>query len=158
MTYTGILPRILHSGAGASARIPQILASLGCQRLLIITGRMMVQLGYAKRIRSALAEAGLPCDVFADTLPEPTVAAIQSGVAKAAMAVWSKSLSNQLGKYSVTVNALQPGLLDTAQIRRLFPATLARSTPRRTSRSATSANPRTLPIWRPSWYPRGRAT
>lgn len=42
-------------------------------------------------------------------------------VAKAAMAVWSKGLSNQLGKYGVTVNALQPGLLDTAQIRRLFP-------------------------------------
>ncbi|CAD1791593.1 SDR family oxidoreductase [Xanthomonas euroxanthea] len=42
-------------------------------------------------------------------------------VAKAAMAVWSKGLSSQLGKHGVTVNSLQPGLLDTAQIRRLFP-------------------------------------
>ena len=32
MTYTSILPRILQTGAGASAQIPQILASLGCQR------------------------------------------------------------------------------------------------------------------------------
>ncbi|WP_267401380.1 iron-containing alcohol dehydrogenase [Pseudomonas sp. GM_Psu_2] len=83
MTYTSILPRILQTGAGASPQIPQILASLGCQRPLIITDRMMVQLGYAERICSALAEAGLPCDVFADTVPEPTVASIQSGVATA---------------------------------------------------------------------------
>ncbi len=83
MTYTSALPRILQTGAGASAQFPQILASLGCQRPLIITDGMMVQLGYAERIRSALAEAGLPCDVFADTVPEPTVASIQSGVATA---------------------------------------------------------------------------
>lgn len=83
MTYTSALPRILQTGAGASAQFPQILASLGCQRPLIITDGMMVQLGYAERIRSALAEAGLPCDVFADTVPESTVASIQSGVATA---------------------------------------------------------------------------
>lgn len=83
MTYTSTLPSILQTGAGASEQIPQILASLGCQRPLIITDRMMAQLGYAERIRSALAEAGLPCDAFADTVPEPTVASIQSGVATA---------------------------------------------------------------------------
>ncbi len=44
-----------------------------------------------------------------------------SAVSKAAVAVWSKGLSEQLGKYGITINCLQPGLLDTAQIRRLFP-------------------------------------
>lgn len=44
-----------------------------------------------------------------------------SAVAKAGLVVWSKGLSNQLGKYGITVNALQPGLIDTAQIRRLYP-------------------------------------
>lgn len=44
-----------------------------------------------------------------------------SAVSKAAIAVWSKGLSEQLGTYGITINCLQPGLLDTAQIRRLFP-------------------------------------
>lgn len=44
-----------------------------------------------------------------------------SAVSKAAVAVWSKGLSEQLGQYGITINCLQPGLLDTAQIRRLFP-------------------------------------
>ena len=83
MTYTSALPRILQTGASASAQFPQILASLGCQRPLIITDGMMVQLGYADRLRSALAEAGLPRDVFAEPVPEPTVASVQSGVATA---------------------------------------------------------------------------
>ena len=51
---------------------------------------------------------------------EPTQVNV-SAVSKAAIAVWSKGLSRQVGEYGITVNCLQPGLLDTAQIRRLFP-------------------------------------
>jgi len=50
MTYNSILPRILQTGAGASQQIHQVLASLGCHKPLIITDRMMVELGYAGRI------------------------------------------------------------------------------------------------------------
>jgi 3-oxoacyl-[acyl-carrier protein] reductase len=42
-------------------------------------------------------------------------------VAKAGLVVWSKGLSEQLGQHGVTVNCVQPGLIDTAQIRRLYP-------------------------------------
>ena len=42
-------------------------------------------------------------------------------VAKAGLVVWSKGLSEQLGPHGVTVNCVQPGLIDTAQIRRLYP-------------------------------------
>lgn len=44
-----------------------------------------------------------------------------SAVAKAAITVWSKQLSGQLGKYGIRVNCLQPGLIDTENIRRFFP-------------------------------------
>ncbi|MEC5144024.1 SDR family oxidoreductase [Chitinophaga sp. 212800010-3] len=44
-----------------------------------------------------------------------------SAVAKAATAVWAKQLSVQLGKYGIRVNSLQPGLIDTNNIRRFFP-------------------------------------
>jgi len=80
MTYNSILPRILHTGAGASQHVHQVLASLGCRKPLIITDRMMVDLGYAGRISAALAEHGIEVDVFSDTVPEPTVASIQAGV------------------------------------------------------------------------------
>lgn len=43
-----------------------------------------------------------------------------SAVAKAAIVVWSKQLSGQLGKYGIRVNSLQPGLIDTENIRRFF--------------------------------------
>jgi alcohol dehydrogenase class IV len=83
MAYVSILPRILQSGAGASQQVPQILSGLCCVRPLIITDRMMVELGYAGRIQQVLADAGSQADVFSDTVPEPTVASIQAGVAAA---------------------------------------------------------------------------
>lgn len=45
-----------------------------------------------------------------------------SAVAKAAVVVWSKQLAGQLGQYGVRVNCLQPGLIDTENIRRFFTA------------------------------------
>ena len=75
-----ILPRILQIGAGASAELAAVLASLNCQRPLIVTDAMMVQLGYVQRICDQLASAGIKSDVFDQTMPEPTVASIQAGV------------------------------------------------------------------------------
>ncbi len=80
MTNQVILPRIMQLGAGASEAIPNVLSSLGCSRPLLITDKMMVQLGYATRIQDTLATSGLKADIFADTVPEPTVASIQAGV------------------------------------------------------------------------------
>ena len=83
MTNQVILPRIMQLGAGASEAIPNVLSCLGCSRPLLITDKMMVQLGYAARIQDTLAASGLKADIFADTVPEPTVASIQAGVAMA---------------------------------------------------------------------------
>ncbi|MBT8767072.1 iron-containing alcohol dehydrogenase [Metapseudomonas boanensis] len=83
MTNQVILPRIMQLGAGASEAIPNVLGSLGCSRPLLITDKMMVQLGYAARIQDTLAASGLRADIFADTVPEPTVDSIRAGVEKA---------------------------------------------------------------------------
>jgi len=45
-----------------------------------------------------------------------------SAVAKASITMWSKQLSAQLGKHGIRINCLQPGLLDTANVRRIFTA------------------------------------
>ncbi|ADZ91593.1 iron-containing alcohol dehydrogenase [Marinomonas mediterranea] len=77
-----ILPRMLQVGENASHATPTVLASLGCSRPLIITDKMMVQLGYAANVQAVLAEQGMQADIFDDTVPEPTVASIQAGVTK----------------------------------------------------------------------------
>ncbi|MGB0665074.1 MAG: iron-containing alcohol dehydrogenase [Pontibacterium sp.] len=83
MSTQVILPRIMHVGEDACMEMPKVLASLGCQYPLIITDKVMVSLGYAETIRANLEEHGIPCDVFDDTVPEPTVQSIQAGAKKA---------------------------------------------------------------------------
>ncbi|WP_067861852.1 iron-containing alcohol dehydrogenase [Neptuniibacter marinus] len=75
-----ILPRIMQIGEGASKELPNILTSLNCKRPLIITDKMMVELGYTGTITENLANHMMFADVFDDTVPEPTVASIQAGV------------------------------------------------------------------------------
>ena len=77
-----ILPRILQVGDGASNEAGSILNSLNCQRPLIVTDAMMVQLGYVASLQESLEAASISSDVFQDTVPEPTVSSIQAGVDK----------------------------------------------------------------------------
>ncbi|ETN92789.1 Lactaldehyde reductase [Gammaproteobacteria bacterium MOLA455] len=80
MSVQIILPRILQVGAGASQQAGSIVNALECQRPLIVTDKMMVQLGYVARIQESLTALGIHSDVFDDTVPEPTVSSIQAGV------------------------------------------------------------------------------
>ncbi|MDB9970279.1 iron-containing alcohol dehydrogenase [Porticoccaceae bacterium] len=80
MSVQIILPRILQVGAGASQEAGTVVKALECQRPLIVTDKMMVQLGYVARIQESLTALGIHSDVFDDTVPEPTVSSIQTGV------------------------------------------------------------------------------
>ncbi|MCP5018175.1 MAG: iron-containing alcohol dehydrogenase [Ketobacter sp.] len=81
MSATIILPRILQVGKNACEAVASIVTQLHCQRPLIITDAMMVKLGYVTRIQAVLTESDIHSEVFADTVPEPTVASIDAGVA-----------------------------------------------------------------------------
>lgn len=75
-----ILPRVLQVGAGASQMVGTVVKDLECQRPLIVTDKMMVELGYVERIQESLGREAIAADVFDDTVPEPTVASIEAGV------------------------------------------------------------------------------
>ena len=82
MSVQAILPRIMEIGADASLKLPDILAALGCRRPLVVTDKVMVKLGYAERLVSLLGERDIACEVFDDTVPEPTAQSIEAGVAR----------------------------------------------------------------------------
>lgn len=75
-----ILPRIMQVGEEASLELPNVLTSLGCKKPLIITDKVMVSLGYISTIESNLFNHRIYCEVFDDTVPEPTIQSIQAGV------------------------------------------------------------------------------
>ena len=87
------LPRILRIGAGASAALPEALAVLGLSRPLIVTDRFLIQRATARidgkyddqnffgaSMFRAMDEAGLVYRVFADAVPDPTVASIEAAL------------------------------------------------------------------------------
>lgn len=80
MSTAIILPRIMEIGAGAISKLPYIVQSLGGSKPLIITDKMMVQLGYIQQLQDLLSEEGLAADVFSGTEPEPTAASIEAGL------------------------------------------------------------------------------
>lgn len=82
MSVPVILPRIMEVGADAVERLPYVLNVLGCSRPLVVTDKTMVRLGHAQRIKGILESENIVCEVFDDTVPEPTSASIQAGVSR----------------------------------------------------------------------------
>ena len=82
MSHTIVLPRIMEIGHDASQKLPTVLRNLAVTKPLIITDKMMVQLGYVDKIQALLAAEGIVADVFDDTVPEPTDRSIEAGVAR----------------------------------------------------------------------------
>jgi alcohol dehydrogenase class IV len=75
-----ILPRILEIGAGAGRKIGSIVKDMNCQRPLIVTDKIMLQLGYVERVQNDLRAMNIDSDVFDDTVQEPTTRSIEAGV------------------------------------------------------------------------------
>ncbi|NLA89163.1 MAG: iron-containing alcohol dehydrogenase, partial [Alcaligenaceae bacterium] len=80
MSCTIILPRIMEIGKEACEKLPNIMATLGVSKPLIVTDKMMVQLNYVQAIQEILAPHEIHSEVYADTIPEPTDSSIMAGV------------------------------------------------------------------------------
>ncbi|QKS02196.1 iron-containing alcohol dehydrogenase [Sphingomonas sp. CL5.1] len=75
------LPRILRIGGGASKQLPDVLNTLGLSRPLIVTDAFLRDSGRVAELTDGLAKAGIEARVFPDTVPDPTAASIDAGVA-----------------------------------------------------------------------------
>lgn len=77
-----VLPRFMHIGRHACEKLPELVKTMGCSKPLIVTDKMMVQLGYVQRVCDILDSDGLKADIYDDTVPEPTDSSIEAGVEK----------------------------------------------------------------------------
>ena len=59
MSHQIILPRVMHIGKGASQRVAETLKGLNCHKPLLVTDKVMVELGYSAAIVQVLEEAGI---------------------------------------------------------------------------------------------------
>ena len=99
-----ILPRMLEIGAGVSHKIGEIVKEMNCWRPLIVTDKIMQELGYVERIQDELKAMSISSDVFDDTIPEPTARSIKAGVKLA-----------QSGEYDVIIGLGGGSPIDSAK-------------------------------------------
>lgn len=70
------LPIQVYSGRNCFADVGRILFDWGYKKVFIVTDPVMVALGYVQALQNDLATYDIASDIYADTVPEPTVASI----------------------------------------------------------------------------------
>jgi alcohol dehydrogenase class IV len=74
------IPALMKIGAGALSEVAPILTRLRCNRPLIVTDAFLVSCGLAEKLQHQIVQAGIPCEVFSGTVPDPTTDAVDQGV------------------------------------------------------------------------------
>jgi alcohol dehydrogenase class IV len=73
------VPRILRIGSGAFAETREVLQILGLKNPLIVTDPYLRKHGLARMLSESLSGSG-HSRIFSETVPDPTVAAVEAGV------------------------------------------------------------------------------
>ena len=81
MPVNVVYPRIVSIGAGAVGELGAILRQLGLSRPLIVSDEFLRAQGLVGRVAEALRAEGLEPGVFTNTVPDPTTASIDLGLA-----------------------------------------------------------------------------
>lgn len=74
-------PRQLHVGAGAIDDVADVLGALDLHRPLLVTDSFLTGTGAAQRVLDSLRRAGMSAALFDRTVPHPTTASLQDGLA-----------------------------------------------------------------------------
>lgn len=78
------LPRIVRIGGNSFEEIPAVLDQCGLSRPFIVTDAFLAAQGLVQRLVDLLDRAGMQAAVFADTVPDPTVAVVEAAVKRLA--------------------------------------------------------------------------
>ena len=75
-----LIPSIIKIGGGAIAEASSVLKRLEVKHPLIVTDAFLVGSGLAESLRWQLEKAGIACNVFSETVPDPTTDAVAAGL------------------------------------------------------------------------------
>src|ERR1700733_5649366 len=82
MTAEIRIPPILKIGGGSFATVATLLPRLRAKRPLIVTDPFLMKTQLAERPASQIRDAGLSCEIFHETVPDPTTTVVDAGVRK----------------------------------------------------------------------------
>jgi alcohol dehydrogenase class IV len=68
------------TGPGSSVQLARLIADRGARSVLVVTDRVLVELGVVAPVLNALKEAGLAVTVFSEVEPDPTIGIIMAGI------------------------------------------------------------------------------
>ena len=74
------IPPILKIGGGSFATVAALLPRLRSKRPLIVTDPFLMKTQLAERLATQIRDAGLSCEIFHETVPDPTTAVVDAGV------------------------------------------------------------------------------
>jgi alcohol dehydrogenase class IV len=74
------IPPILKIGGGSFATVAALLPRLRSKRPLIVTDPFLMKSQLAERLATQIRDAGLSCEIFHETVPDPTTAVVDAGV------------------------------------------------------------------------------
>jgi alcohol dehydrogenase class IV len=74
------IPSILKVGGGCFAEASEVLLRLQCRRPLIVTDPFLMKNQLAQKLVEQIRSAGLSCEVFHETVTDPTTTVIEAGV------------------------------------------------------------------------------
>lgn len=74
------LPRVIRVGGGALNELPAAMAQCGLSRPFVVTDAFLVQSGMTGRMADVLEAAGMSATIFAETVPDPTVAVVEQAL------------------------------------------------------------------------------
>ena len=116
-----LLPKYINIGGGAVKKINDILDSLNCSRPIIITDKVIINLGLLETLEKELTSMQTIYKVFSDTIPEPTARSIEKGVVEikngdydciiafgGGSPIDSAKAISILAKYGGNINSIQP--------------------------------------------------
>lgn len=75
------LPRFAKFGAGSIDQLGSVVAQLGITRPVLVTDRYLTETGQTERLVKILQAAEVEPIVFSETVPDPTVASLEDGLA-----------------------------------------------------------------------------
>jgi alcohol dehydrogenase class IV len=74
------IPAMLKVGGGSFGEVAGLLVRLGCRRPLIVTDAFLLMTDVATKLRKQIEGAGLSCEIFHETVPDPTTAVVEEGL------------------------------------------------------------------------------